>query len=155
MKDCCEDKTSPYDIRPEDAAIGLAERLSLFEESTLEQKIAISQILAFLRNLPAPPVAGLHGEFGFRIELEGEAVDAGHLGSWCVSVCRAMFEIFSCGREGLPMLSWLLCPGHKNANTIVHADEWAAQVENPKALLMPGQRLVVEALTWHDKNSDP
>lgn len=110
--------------------------------------MAIEQILVFLRCLPAAPPDGLHGEFGFRFEHEDEAIDQGPYGSWCVSVCRAMFEIFGCGREGLPEFSWLLCPGRQNQNSMAHAAAWVAQVSDPKALKLAGQRLVIDASTW-------
>lgn len=153
MTDCCEHKTSPYDIRPDDsvlidAAIRLGEWLYSYQQTTQQQREAISLMLAFLRNLPAPPLAGLHGEFGFQFESEDETIDEGHYGSWKVCVCRSMFEMFGCGRDDLPELSWLLCPGHSNRNDMSHAAAWATQVANPMSLVQPGQRLVVEASTW-------
>ena len=148
MSDCCQDKISPYDIRPDEeklirAAIGLGEWLASQAEATEPQKAAIAQMLAFLRNLPAPPPPGLHGEFGFEF-----AHPNGHSGAWSVSVGRAMFEIFCCGRDDLPEFSWLLCPGAVNHNDLSCADHWIAQVSDPHALAIPDHPFVIEASTW-------
>lgn len=156
MTDCYEDKTSPYDIRLEDAgliraALDLGERLCAFPETTQKQKEAITTMLAFLRNLPAPQPGGFSGEFGFRFEAKDESLDCGHFGSWCVGVYRGQFEIFSCGRDERTELAWELSPGQENLNDMTTAATWAAQVANPRALLLPDQRLVVEASTWSDK----
>lgn len=151
MADCCQDKASPYDIREEEhelirAAIQLGEWLAAQAEATVTQQVAIAKILEFLRNLPAPPPPGLHGEFGFRYDYAGENV--GHCGSWMVSVCRTTFEIFSNGREELPEFEWLLCPGATNHNNLSAAPAWIAQVSNPRALAIPNRIMVVEASTW-------
>ncbi|MCX8038794.1 MAG: hypothetical protein N3D11_17435 [Candidatus Sumerlaeia bacterium] len=157
MIDCCEDKTSPYEIRPEDAglinaAIALGEQLYDFPEATLQQREAISQMLTFLRRLPAPPPPELHGEFGFELQPDNDSCDGGHFGCWSVSVCRAMFEIFSCGQDDFDEFSWNLCPGHPNRNELSKADTWIKQTSNPRALMLPGQRLVIEASTWSVKD---
>lgn len=151
MHDCCQDKASPYDIRPEEekliqAAIGLGEWLAAQPESTAPQRAAIVQMLAFLRNLPAPPPAGLHGEFGF--EFVHNNLDIGHGGAWSVSVCRAMFEIFCCARDDLPEFSWVLCPGAVNKNDLITVEAWIAQVSNPRKLAIPEHSMAIEASTW-------
>lgn len=152
LRDCCQDKTSPYDIRPAEtglfrAAIELAERL-LEHDVTDLQRGAITEMLAFLRNLPAPPPAGLNGEFGFELQSESDVSDGGHAGAWVVCVCRGLLEVFSSGYEPLTDFSWELCPGKPNQNDLSHAHEWIKQVADPYSLLPEGHRLVVEAETW-------
>jgi len=149
--DYCKDKTSPYDLRPEDAelfqtAIDFGERLSRHSLATIENRQAIAKMLEFLRNLPNPPPPKLHGEFGFMI-VPDEG-DGGHAGSWTVSVCRALLEIFCCGRDDLPEYSWELCPGRENLNIYTNAKEWIKQIGDPDSLITPGHHLKIEASTW-------
>lgn len=146
--DICQDKDSPYDIRLEEielinAAIGLGRWLAGQKEATESQKLDIFKILNFLENLPAPPPTHLHGEFGFVFDHED-----GHQGSWFVSVCRAHFEIFCCGRHDLPEFYWCLCPGSQNHNNLTWADEWISQVSEPRALALSDCTLTIEASTW-------
>ncbi|MDT4825828.1 hypothetical protein FQZ97_591210 [compost metagenome] len=152
LRSCCQDKISPYDIRPSEAgligaAIGLAEWL-LKHEIGGSQRFAISEMLAFLRNLPEPPPVGLNGEFGFEFQPIPEEPGGEHAGVWVVSVCRGMFEIISSGCEPLAEFSWELCPGQLNRNDLSHAGEWVEQVAEPYRGLPEGHRLVVEAATW-------
>lgn len=149
--DYCQDKTSPYDIRPDEtamlrAAIGLAERL-LEHELADPQRRAITEMLTFLRNLPAPPPAGLNGEFGFEFQPDSGESDGGHAGAWVVSVSRGLFEVFSSGYEPLTGFSWVLCPGKPNQNDLTHANEWIEQVADPYGVLPERHHLVVEAVT--------
>ena len=153
MTDCCKDKTSPYDLRPDEkelieAAIGLADWLAARPDVNREQLNAIAEMRNFLRNLPAPPAPGLNGEIGYRFELTDNVPERGHFGSWCVSVCRAMFEIFHVGADDTDEFEWLLCPGETNRNSLSKAREWIEQVADPMRLLPPGQKLVIEASTW-------
>lgn len=154
MKDCCQDKTSPYDIRDADnnlirACISFGDALLSHTSITQTEIEAIRKMLQFLRRLPEPPPYGLHGEFGFRIEPDVDDWEGGHLSCWSVSVCRAMFEIFSCqDDEEADELSWLLCPGQQNFNDLTNAPSWIAEVSKMEENLKPGQRLVVEASTW-------
>ena len=151
MVDCCQDKISPYDIRPQEtaligAAIGLGEWLANLPEATESERAAIAQMLVFLRELPSPPPPGFNAEFGFRYDPKDQ--DRGHNGSWTVSVCRAAFEIFCCGRSELPEFEWFLCPGAVNQNDLSAAGEWIAQVSSPRALAIPDHSMVIEASTW-------
>jgi len=148
----CKDKTSPYDIRPEDgplisAAIKLGELLQTYEEATQEQKDAIAAILTFLRNLPAQAPVGLHGDFGFDFVADDETWDHGIHGSWFVSLYRGGFEIGCVPLEGLPEFAWELCPGWKNLNRMDTAGEWITQVLDPRSLLLPGKRFRIQAKT--------
>lgn len=148
MRDCCQDKSSPYDIRQEEgklirAAISLGEWLASQDEATEPQRVAIAKMLAFLRNLPDPPPLDLHGEFGFEfVHPNGDSC------TWTVCVCRTMFEIFCCGRDDLPQLRWLLYPGEVNRNDLSKADAWISQVSDPHALAIPNHSFVIEASTW-------
>jgi hypothetical protein len=148
LNDCCQDKISPYDMRPEEdklirAAIDLGKWLESQVEATESQKAAIAKMLTFLRNLPEPPPIDLHGEFGFEIAHPDD-----YYSSWSVSVCRAMFEICCCSQNDLPEFSWVLCPGAINNNDLTIADEWIAQVSKPHLLLTPNSYFVIEASTW-------
>ncbi|MFC4861224.1 hypothetical protein ACS8MQ_08800 [Pseudomonas sp. MAHUQ-62] len=150
--DYCQDKTSQYDIRPAEtdlmhAAIALAERL-LEYQLTASQRSAITEMLAFLRNLPAPPPAGLNGEFGFEFRLDSEQDDGGHAGAWMICVCRGLFEVFGSGYEPLTGFSWELCPGKPNRNDLTHAHKWIEQVTDPYGLLPKGHQLIIAAETW-------
>lgn len=150
--DCCQDKTSPYDVRPDEAdlfsaAIALGERL-LEHQLATSQRSAITEMLTFLRNLPAPPPAGLNGEFGFEFRSEYDEDAGGHSGAWMISVCRGLFEIFSSGYESLTRFSWELCPGKPNRNDLTHARAWIEQVTNPYTLLPVEHHFIVEAETW-------
>lgn len=153
MQDCCKDKISLYDIRPEDgplinAAIGLGEWLAKQPEAAESQRFAIFKVLAFLRNLPNPPPPGLHGEFGFEFYFDDESEDGNDFASWSVGVCRGMFEIFSCGLNNLPEFSWVLCPGDENSNDLKRSVYWIRQVLDPRALVPLDRQLLIEGATW-------
>ncbi len=115
VRDCCQDKASPYDISLAEAdlfraAIGLAEQLLEQDVNDLQRE-AITAMLAFLRNLPAPPPAGFNGEFGFEFQQKSAESDGSQAGAWVVCVYRGLFELFSSGCEPLLAFSWELCPG--------------------------------------------
>jgi len=153
MTDCCQDKTSPYEIRPEDhdlfaAAIAFGDWLAEVPSASSSEIAAIREMQSFLRSLPSAPPPDFNAEFGFRIESNNENDDQGHFGSWSVSVCRAMLEIGCCGHDTEPEFSWLLCPGWKNDNNLQFAQDWIKQVANPLALIGKNQLLVVEASRW-------
>ncbi len=160
MRDCCQDKTSPYDIREEEsdlirACIDLGDWLLRRPEITLSEAQSVREVQKFLEDLPSPPKHGLHGEYGFKIEPDVADWDEGHLGCWAVSVCRAMFEIYSCHNDTEEGdLEWLLCPGHKNHNYLLNAKVWISEVAFPEELLDSGQRLVIEASAWSVKDAD-
>lgn len=151
-RDYCQDKTSLYDIRPAEAglfraAIELAERL--LEHDVIDlQHSAITEMLAFLRNLPAPPPAGLNGEFGFEFKPDSGDSDGGHAGAWVVCVYGGLFEVFSSGDEPPMGFSWELCPGKLNKNDLSYAHDWIEQVADPYGVLPEGHHLAVEAVTW-------
>ena len=137
-------------MRPEDAplihaAIQLGEWLYVQPGTDQLQQTAIAAMLTFLRNLPNPPPAGLHGEFGFEYQSNDES---GHSGCWTVCVCRALFEICSCGLDHITGFSWELCSGHKNMNDLTYAEKWISQVANPYKHLPPEHTFVIEASTW-------
>jgi len=153
LTDVCQDKILPYDVRETEyalieAAIGLANWLTARPEVTEKQLEAVNLMRLFLQNLPAPPPLDLNEDFGFEIQPDDPEWDGGHLGSWAVSVCRAMFEIFCVGRDDLSEFSWELCPGRLNRNDLSNAIAWIEQVAAPEKLLLPGQRIVIEASTW-------
>lgn len=142
-----QDETPPYDIGAEEsplfeAALGLGDWLAAQAETTDEQRAAIEEMQLFLRNLPAPPPGGFRGEFGFRFD---SIPDAGHAGSWMVSVYAGMLEVFGHSRDGLPEFGWLLRPGETNHNDLATAPDWIAQVRNPRLLAIPGHRMAIEA----------
>jgi hypothetical protein len=142
-----QDGTSSYDIRAEEsplieAALGLGDWLADQAETTDEQRAAIEEMQMFLRNLPAPPPAGFHGEFGFRFD---SIPDVGHAGCWIVSVYNGMLEVFGHSRDGLPEFEWLLRPGETNQNDLTTAPDWIAQVRNPRLLAIPGHQMAIEA----------
>ncbi len=149
IRDCCQDKTSPYDIRPEDkplidAAINLGEWLSNQAITSDEEKSAIQKMLTFLNNLPSPPPEGLNAEFGFFFEsINPNAVS--HGGTWSVSVCRGMFEMYSVPVDEDDEFSWLLCPGIENQNSLYNSDTWIRQISNPNALAVDKHKLTLEA----------
>lgn len=154
MKDFCQDKVSPYNLKPEEAAlfkaaIGLADWLVARPDATPAQLDAIGRIRQFLQDLPKPPPLDLHGEFGFEILPDDDTWDGGHLGAWEVSVCRAMFEIYYAGNDEGPEFSWILCPGCQNHNDMTYAPDWIQRVSDPMKLLQPGQRLILQASTWN------
>jgi len=77
MTDCCQDKTSPYEIRPEesalfDAAIVFGDWLADFPLANREEIAAIREMQTFLRNLPSAPPPNFNAEYGFRIETSNE-----------------------------------------------------------------------------------
>jgi len=139
-----------YDIRPEDhplidTAVQFGEWLGCQPEVTEEQQRAIAQMLAFLRNLPAPEPAGLVGEFGFEFRLNDPAWAGAHCGSWCVSVCRGMFEIFSCGHPELEDFFWETQLGWPNSSDLAGLERWIAQVKKPRSLALPHCSFVIQA----------
>lgn len=151
MVDFRQENTLSYDIRAEesqlfDAAFGLADWLAAQAETTGPQLAAIDKMRLFLRNLPAPPPAGFNGEFGFRFDHNNP--DIGHAGCWMVSVCRGMLEIFCTGRDDLPEFEWLLRPGESNRNDLAAAQDWIAQVRNPRLLAIPLHHLALEASVY-------
>jgi len=152
-QDICRDKSSSYDIRPEDevlfqAAKDLGAWLSRQHEATEENRTAVARIRELLNNLPSVPLRDLHGDFGFLIMPNSEEHGWGHSGSWSVGVCRGMLEIYSCGREDLAEFAWELCPGWNNCNDLSNASEWIKQVSSPRALLIPNHHIEIDASTW-------
>jgi hypothetical protein len=157
MTDCCQDKTSPYQIREEEwklfeAAIRFGDWLAEFPAITGDEIKAIRDMQNFLQNLPSAPPPGLHGEFGFRVESISGGPDLGHFGCWSVSVCRAMLEVYFCSDDNIPEFEWLLCPGCENTNDLRDVDKWIDQISAPFSLLGEDQQLVVEASTWQVKD---
>lgn len=158
MEDCCKDKTSPYDIRPEEkklieAAIGLADWLAARSEVTGEQLNAIFEMRSFLKNLPSSPPPGFNAEIGFSFESDDDP-DQGEFGCWGVSVCRAGFEIFFFNKDDADEFEWILCPGETNRNSLKYAQAWIDQVADPVRQLPQGHRFVIEASTWSTDNGN-
>lgn len=151
MTDCCQDKTSPYDIRPEEndlfeAAIVLGDWLADFPSAKREEIVAIREMQAFLRSLPSAPPPNFNAEYGFRIETSNDEI--GHFGSWSVSICRAMLEVCCCAHETEPEFEWVLCPGWKNDNDLRFAKDWIRQVSDPLKLIGKDQVIVIQASKW-------
>jgi hypothetical protein len=158
VPDICEDKLSPYDIREEEYALiesakALGSWLQSQSETTREQLRAIEQMLEFLQALPAQSRTGFAGEFGFSYLMQDEF--GAHCGSWAVSVCRGMFEIFSTGREESEEFSWLLCPGRTNTNELLNAELWTQQVQQPRALVIAGTKFTIGASVWETNDDAP
>ena len=151
MEDSGQGSASRYDIRPEDekliqAAIEFGEWLLRQSEATESQRAAITAMLNFLRNLPLAPPPDFNGEFGFR--FEPSYLDQGHIGSWMVSVCRGIFEIFGFGVQNNSELEWILWPGMQNQNSLVAGQDWVEQVRHARELLPPRHKFVIDASTW-------
>jgi hypothetical protein len=158
VPDICEDNLSAYDIREEErslieAAKALGHWLKRQTETTREQSRAIEQMLEFLQALPAQSRAGFAGEFGFTYVVQDEF--GAHRGSWAVSVCRGMFEIFSTGREESEEFCWLLCPGRRNTNELFNVNLWTQQVQQPRALAIAGTKFTIDASVWETNDDAP
>jgi hypothetical protein len=151
MTDCCHDKTSPYEIRPEEidlfaAAILFGDWLAELPSATYDEIAAIREMQTFLRSLPSAPPPDFNAHYGFRIETSNE--EMGHFGWWSVSVCRAMLEVTCSGHENEPQFAWLLCPGWKNNNDLRFAKDWMRQVSDPLKLIGNDQSIVIQASKW-------
>ena len=155
MTDCCQDKTSPYEIRPQEkdlfaAAIVFGDWLAEFPTASHHEIAAIMEMQTFLRNLPAAPPPDFNAEYGFQIETSNE--EMGHFGSWSVSICRAMLEVICCGHETEPEFAWLLCPSWKNNNDLRFAKDWMRQVSDPLKVIGNDQSIVIQVSKWSIKD---
>ena len=162
MSDICEDKTSPYDIRPSDAKLigaakSLGHKLASISGCTEEQRNAITAMLTFLENLPAPPPPQFNAEFGFQVECESVTPETPLCRGWNVSVCRSCFEIGSfysdafCNDDFEEFefeFEWMVCPGKPNLNGDFNLVPWINQVFDPESLVSDGYRLLIDASVW-------
>ena len=151
MTDCCQDKTSLYEIRPEEkeifaAAIVFGDWLAEFPSASHDEIAAIRKMQTFLRNLPSAPPPNFNADYGFRIETSNE--EMGHFGWWSVSGCRAMLEITCCGHEIESEFAWVLCPGWKNNNDLRFAKDGMRQASDPLKLIGHEQSIVIQASKW-------
>ena len=157
MADVSDNKVSPYDLREIDfplldAALELGDWLLRQSETTAEQSHAITLMVDFLQCLPTQPRVGFAGEFGFSYVMEDEF--GAHCGSWAVSVCGGMFEMFSTGRDESEEFSWLLCPGRPNTNELHNATLWISQLKHPRSYPVAGSKFTIDASIWETSNDE-
>jgi len=160
MSPICKDKTSQYDIRPDDlplikASIQLGKWIAARPEITPDELCAVNQVLDILNNLPNPPPVDFDGGFEFQILPLDELWDGGnYLGLWSVDIDHSFIEISSCFPDDQNEFGWSLCPGESNRNNPSYAEDWIKEVSDPEKLLLPDLGIFILAETWLPSNKN-